>query len=257
MITYIVLAIIVGWLVGISVNYLADVLPLRRRLTRPFCLQCDTTQTLRNYLFWPRRCPLCNHPRGLRVWVVEILFIIASVYIMLYPPEDLGYILGMIVLLFFGVVVVIDLEYRLIMHPVSIAGALLGLVVGILRVGWERALIGGVAGFAIMWLLYMLGVLIIKLVDRMRGQPVNDVALGWGDVNLSGVLGLMLGWELILVGLVVAVLIGGLVSLIYILIKLATKKYHAFMALPYGPFLVLGAAILIYFRDQILALIGG
>jgi len=257
MITYIILAVVVGWLVGILVNYLADVLPLRRRLTRPFCIQCDTTQSWVNYLFWPRRCQVCHHPRSARVWIIEAFYVLASVYIMLYPPADLGYILGIIVLAFFGVVVLIDLEYRLIMHPVSIAGAILGLVVGILRVGWQRTLIGGVAGFGIMWLLYMVGVLIIKLVDRMRGRPVNDVALGFGDVNLAGVLGLMLGWELIIYGLLIAVLIAGVVSLLYIMIKLASRKYHAFMALPYGPFLVVGAAIFIYFSEQILTVIGG
>jgi prepilin signal peptidase PulO-like enzyme (type II secretory pathway) len=67
----------------------------------------------------------------------------------------------------------------------------------------------------------------------------------------------MLGWPLILVGLVAAILIAGLVSLIYIVIKLITGKYQAFMALPYGPFLVLGAVMLIYFRDLVLKLIGG
>jgi len=143
------------------------------------------------------------------------------------------------------------------MHPVSLVGAALGLVVGILRVGWMKALIGGVAGFGIMWLLFMLGVLIIKLIDRARGRPVNDVALGFGDVNLSGVLGLMLGWPLILVSLIVSVLIAGLVSLIYIVIKLITGRYSAFMALPYGPFLVIGAVIFIYFGDLVLKLLGG
>jgi leader peptidase (prepilin peptidase)/N-methyltransferase len=99
--------------------------------------------------------------------------------------------------------------------------------------------------------------LIIKLIDRARGRPVDDVALGFGDVNLSGVLGIMLGWPLIVISLVLSVLIGGLVSLIYIIIKLITRKYHAFMALPYGPFLVLGAIILIYFRDLVLKIFGG
>jgi leader peptidase (prepilin peptidase)/N-methyltransferase len=256
MITYII-AIIIGWQSGIVVNYVADVLPLRRRLAKPFCIQCDTDQTWRNYFIWPRKCPVCGYSRNLRVWVVEGCYIVASIFISLYPPYGLGFILGMIVLVYFGVVVVIDLEYRLIMHPVSLVGVVLGLVVGILRVGLLKALIGGVVGFGIMWLLYMLGVVIIKLVDRARGQPVNDVAFGFGDVNLSGVLGLMLGWPLILVSLVVTVLIAGLVSLIYIVIKLITGKYHAFMALPYGPFLVIGAVILIYFRDVVLKLIGG
>jgi leader peptidase (prepilin peptidase)/N-methyltransferase len=257
MITYYILAIIPGWLVGALVNYLADVLPLRRKLTRPFCIHCDTTQPWLNYLIWPRRCPTCHQPRNIRVWMVEVFFILASVYISYSPPDKIGYWLGLAVLAFFGVVVLIDLEYRLIMHPVSILGAGLGLIVGLVRVGPEKTLIGGVVGFGIMWLIYQLGVLLIKLVNRRRGQPVNDVAFGFGDVNLSGVLGLMLGWPLIWVGLVVAVLIGGVVSLIYLLVMLITRKYQAFAALPYGPFLVLGAVVLIYFSKYILAVIGG
>jgi leader peptidase (prepilin peptidase)/N-methyltransferase len=246
MITYNLLAIIPGWLLGVLVNYLADVLPLRRRLTRPFCIVCDTDQS-----------PACNQRRSIRVWIVEVFFIAASVFISFSPPAKVGYPLGMVVLAYFGVVVLIDLEYRLIMHPVSIFGAVLGLVIGILRVGPVRSLIGGAVGFGIMWLIYLLGVLIIKLVNRRRGPMVNDVAFGFGDVNLSGVLGLMLGWPLIIIGLVIAVLIGGLVSLIYIVVMLVTRKYQAFAALPYGPFLVIGAVLLIYFQDVVAALVGG
>jgi leader peptidase (prepilin peptidase) / N-methyltransferase len=256
MITYI-LAIIPGWLCGMLVNYLADVLPLRRKLTRPFCIACDTTQSWWNYLLWPRQCPTCHTKRGIRVWIVEVFFVIASVWMSYSPPAHIGYGLGMVVLAYFGVVVVIDLEYRLILHPVSIFGAFLGLLVGTLRVGIVESLEGGVAGFVIMWLIYLLGVLIIKLVNRMRGLPVNDVALGFGDVNLSGVLGLMLGFPLILVGLVVAVLVGGLVSLLYILFMLITRRYQAFAALPYGPFLIFGAVVLVYFQNLVLMAVGG
>lgn len=255
MITYII-PILVGWLCGVIVNYLADVLPLRRKLTKPFCIQCDNLQPWVNYLFWPRRCAICNHARSLRVWVIEIIFMAAGLFIYLYPPYRVGYPLGLVVLVFFGVVVLIDLEYRLIIHPVSIVGAGLGLIVGVLRVGWLNAIIGGLVGFGLMWLLYMLGVLLIKLISKVRKQPVNDVALGFGDVNLSGGLGLMLGWPQIIIGLVIAVLIGGVVSLFYIILKIFIRQYQAFMALPYGPFLVVGAVIIIYFRDAVLGLIG-
>jgi len=255
MITYI-LAVIPGWLCGALVNYLADVLPLRRRLTRPFCIQCDTTQSWLNYLFWPRKCPACGLRRNIRVWVVEVFYIVASVMISIFPPVKLGYALGMIVLGYLGIVVLIDLEYRLIMHPVSIFGGVLGLLVGFISVGWWRALLGGVVGYAIMGLFYLLGVFIMKLISRKR-QLTDDVALGLGDVNLCGVLGLMLGWPVVIIGLVVAVFIGGFVSLLYIILKIITRKYQALMALPYGPFLVLGAVILIYFRDLVLQLIGG
>jgi prepilin signal peptidase PulO-like enzyme (type II secretory pathway) len=251
MITY-PLVIIVGWLLGMLVNYIADVLPLRRKLTRPFCIQCDTNQPWLNYLVWPRKCATCTHRRSLRTWVVEIFFILASLWMSRYPPANLGYWLGILLLAYFGVVVLMDLEYRL-----SILGAVLGFLVGLVYVGWWRSLLGGVVGFGLMWLLYQLGVLIIKLVKRRSGPLTDEVALGFGDVNLSGVLGLILGWPAILVGLFVAVLIGGLVSLLYLLFKVLTRQYQALMALPYGPFLIIGAGVLIYFRDWVLAVLGG
>ncbi len=258
MITYIhILAIIPGWLFGALVNYLADVLPLRRKLTRPFCIACDSTQGWLSYLLWPRRCPACQTRRSTRVWAVELFFVVASVLVSYYPPIKLGYWLGMVVLAYFGVVVLIDLEYRLIMHPVSLFGVALGLVVGYLRVGWLYTLLGGVVGFGLMWLLYQLGALLMRLISRRRGQPVSDVALGFGDVNLSGVLGLMLGWPLILLGLVMAVLVGGLVSLLYIVYSLVTHKYRAFMAVPYGPFLILGAFILVFLQNLVSIALGG
>ena len=255
MITYL-LAIIPGWICGAIVNYLADVLPLRRHLTRPFCIQCDTAQSWVNYLFWPRQCPKCGYRRNRRVWLVEGFYVSASVLLAFFPPARVGYVLGLIVLGYLGLVVLTDLEYRLIMHPVSIFGAGLGLVVGFINVGWWKTLLGGVAGFAIMGVFYLFGALIMKLVSRRR-QLVDDVALGFGDVNLSGVLGLMLGWPVILFGLFVAVFIAGFVSLIYIIVKVLTRKYQAFLALPYGPFLVIGAAIFIYFKELLLQLIGG
>jgi prepilin signal peptidase PulO-like enzyme (type II secretory pathway) len=78
-------------------------------------------------------------------------------------------------------------------------------------------------------------------------------ALGFGDVNLSGVLGLILGWPLILPTLFLSILIGGVVSLVYMLTMLAFRRYQLLMAIPYGPFLVSGAVLLIFFRDSVLS----
>jgi leader peptidase (prepilin peptidase)/N-methyltransferase len=71
--------------------------------------------------------------------------------------------------------------------------------------------------------------------------------LGFGDVNLSGVIGLMLGWPLILFGLLVAILLGGVFSALYVGFMLARKKYQAFSAIPYAPFLILSVIYVFYF----------
>ena len=49
---------------------------------------------------------------------------------------------------------------------------------------------------------------------------------------------------------------GGLVSLIYLVVMLGLKRYRLFMALPYGPFLVAGAFVLLFLGARVQALLG-
>lgn len=91
----------------------------------------------------------------------------------------------------------------------------------------------------------------MRWMSRRSGGIDEDEALGFGDVNLSGVIGLMLGWPGIAAGLILTIFIAGIVSLVYLLIRLLTRRYQAFMAIPYGPFLVASAIILLYFIDTL------
>lgn len=252
----IMLIIILGWIAGAMINYLADVLPIYRRFVAPECMQCQAKQSFLNYLIWPRRCIACGKRRGLRTWIVEGVAIVATVWMWAAPPYRLPFVLGYILLIYFGVVVVIDLEHRLILHPVSLVGVALGLVTGIWLHGLRSTLLGGLAGFGGMLGLYIFGIILVRLLSLLRGRGVADgEALGFGDVNLSGVLGLMLGWPGIVAGLFLAVMLGGVVSLLYMVVMIARRRYQAFSAIPYGPFLVAGAVILLYFRDGLITLI--
>lgn len=245
----ILLSALLGLLGGILVNYLADVLPSSRRLSSPVCVYCFEPQPIWNYLFWPKRCPECQHKRPWRVWLVEITFVIISIWLSQSPPDRLGYFLGLLLFFYFGVVVVIDMEHRLILHPVSLVGGVFCFGLGWLMRGLTTTLIGGVAGFSIMLVLHLFGDLFARWLARRRGEVLTEVALGFGDVNLSGVLGLLLGWPGIIIGLVLAILLGGLVSLIYIVVMLVSRRYRTFAAIPYGPFLVASGIILIFFKD--------
>jgi leader peptidase (prepilin peptidase)/N-methyltransferase len=240
---------IVGWIAGVLVNYLADVLPARRRLVSPFCLRCQAPMGWLAYLVWPRRCNGCMQKRSIRCWIVEALFIFGTLWLWLAPPQRLGFVVGLAWLTYFGVVIIIDLEHRLILHPVSWFGAALGLATGVWLHGWLSTLIGGAIGFGIMLAFYWLGVLYVRYIASKKGRPIEEGdAFGFGDVNLSGVIGLLLGWPGILAGLVVAVLIGGAVTLVYLAIMLVTRRFTPNLALPYGPFLAASAIFLLFFR---------
>jgi leader peptidase (prepilin peptidase)/N-methyltransferase len=191
------------------------------------------------------------------VLIVETAYILLTIWIWKSPPEILGFWSGYLLMIYFGVVVIIDLEHRLIMHPISLVGVALGLYIGIVINGILDTIIGGIIGFGIMWLMFKFGELILGWISKLRGQDTDEVALGFGDVNLSGVLGLMLGWPGIVVGLLIAILLGGIVSLIYLVILLIVRRYQLFSSLPYGPFLVAGAILIIYFRDNMISFLGG
>jgi leader peptidase (prepilin peptidase)/N-methyltransferase len=252
------IAVIVGWISGMIVNYLSDVLPYRRSFAAPFCIQCGAPMKLLNYLFWPRRCEICGKHRSIRSWLVEIVFVGFSLWLWYGPPQTFGFFGGLILMLYFGVVTVIDAEHRLILHPVSLVGAALGAVVGVYLHGVYSTLLGGAAGFGLMLILYYLGVVYVQLIAHRKRKLAERRAdsaqeeqgevgegIGFGDVNLSGVIGLMLGWPGIVAGLVLGIILAGIASLGYILYMILSKRYHPNMALPYGPYLVAAAVFLL------------
>jgi len=235
---------------GGLVNYLADVLPHTRRLSRPTCQHCGHPQDWVRYLIWPRRCQNCDRSRQRRVWVVEAIYAGIALWLWYAPSEQLPVYVAFPLLLYFGVVVVIDLEHLVILHPVSLFGALLGLAIGAWLHGLPAALIGGAVGFALMLGLFFFGDFLARRIARRRGEELEEVALGFGDVNLAGVIGLLLGWPEIINGLFLAILIGGVVAAGYYLIMKFTGRYQSYTAIPYGPYLVLGATVALFFPDS-------
>ncbi len=241
------LPLILGWVAALLVNYFSDVLPATRKLSSPVCKQCSAKFAWTDYLLL-KKCSACNHSRGWRTWLTQLLSIVATLYIWFSPPEALGFWLGYLLLIYLAIVFIIDIEHRLVLHPVSYFGVGLGLLVGMQLRGISMTLIGGFAGFAMMFSLYYLGVLFARWMSKRRETVIEEGdALGFGDVNLAGILGLILGWPLISMGILTAILAGGLASLILILGMLALKRYEAFTAIPYAPFLILGAILLLYF----------
>jgi prepilin signal peptidase PulO-like enzyme (type II secretory pathway) len=252
-----ILVIFLGWLAGAVINYIADVLPYKRRLSRPFCHKCEEPQPVVNYLFFPRRCSNCQQRRKPRTWIVEIFMVVSAIWLWYQTDLVMGFWLSLILLVYFGVVVVIDLEHHLIMHPTSAAGGILGLLIGIQLHGLRDTLLGGLAGFAAMLGLYMLGVLFSRFIVRRSQSGFNEEAMGFGDVILGGILGLILGWPAIIAGLFFAIIFAGIISLIYLVVTFFARKYRAFTFIPYGPFMIAGAGALLFFNQYFINTFGG
>jgi leader peptidase (prepilin peptidase)/N-methyltransferase len=256
-----ILPVLLGLAAGLLVNYLADVLPVTRRLSQPACPNCKSSLPWLDYLTL-HACRQCGTRRSLRTWIVLVIAVASFIYFWLFPPIGLGLPLSLIVLTYFGVIIVIDLEHRLILHPTSIFGAVLGLFVGTyvfakfdgFPASMLTSLLGGVAGFVIMFVFYKIGELVARYrAKKMRqaGQAEDDEeAFGSADVILTGVLGLMLGWPNIILGITAGALVGGVVGLLAVIGHFIRHRYaeNSLMTfIPYGPSLVLGAVYVLFF----------
>ena len=250
--TALIPAFLLGGLLGCLVNYLADVLPRTRRFTRPVCPSCDSPFSLQDYLTG-RSCRQCGRSRWLRFWGVVIALAAASALAWQNPPARIGFALGFVLLGYLATVFIIDMEHRLILHPTSLFGAALALALGWMSHGITATLLGGLGGFVIMLVLYGFGWLFTRLrTRRMQSAgeiPDDEEALGQGDVILAAVLGLLLGWPLIWFGLLLGILFGGAFGVLLIISALIRRRYRTqalMLFMPYGPFFILSAYLLIF-----------
>jgi prepilin signal peptidase PulO-like enzyme (type II secretory pathway) len=83
--------------------------------------------------------------------------------------------------------------------------------------------------------------LLLVLITKGKG-------MGLGDVKYGAFMGLLLGYPGIVVGLYTAFLTGALVGVILII----AKKRKFGQIIPFGPFLVLGTVVAMFWGNQLL-----
>lgn len=247
---FIIIPFLAGWLAGLIINYVSDVLPKIRQIDSPIALDENIFSNIKKYLLFQN---FKDHAKKNRVLLTQITILILSTYTWLQPPK-LGYALGMLLMIYLATVFVIDMEHRLILHPTSIVGSILTLILGTVAHGFVPTLLGGLGGFVILLLFYLFGVLFAKMrAKRMIAQgqePDDEEALGAGDVILATILGFLVGWPLIWFCILMSILLGGIVSFLLIVWLIVSGKYNKnalMMFIPYGPYFIISAALLIYF----------
>jgi len=231
-----VLFALLGLLVGGLVNQLGSDLPVRRSLTRPHCPYCGRERpwwqwfALPAYLIGRAGCPSCGAPISLRRPLVEIGLAVAYGYLWIVLAPSVKLVLYLIYGAIFALILITDLEHRLILNVVMYPAMLLAIVASFFRpdMTWWSALAGGAIGFV-----FFLGAALVGNAFFGSG------ALGGGDVKLAAFVGLITGFPLVIEALVLALLIGAGVSLILLVTRVRGLRDY----IPYGPFLIAGAIL--------------
>jgi len=98
--------------------------------------------------------------------------------------------------------------------------------------------------FILSGLVVALPIFLIYFISRER-------AMGLGDVYLSAIMGFLLGWQAGFIALYIAFVTGAIFGLFVIIFK--NKKLKSKIA--FGPFLVIGTVVMLFWGERILEII--
>jgi leader peptidase (prepilin peptidase)/N-methyltransferase len=192
-----------------------------------------------SFLLLKGSCRYCQTPISYQYPLVEGLTGLATVLIGWKFGLSWAFLQALILVCALLVVSFIDLSHQIIPDWISFPGMGIGLLFSWMlgSPGLWSSLIGLLTGGGVLWLLAV-G---YQLLAKKEG-------MGGGDIKLLAMIGAFLGWPGVLVTLLLGSFLGTLAGLVLILIWKKNRTY----AVPFGPFLSLGAIIHLFFGPLLL-----
>jgi leader peptidase (prepilin peptidase) / N-methyltransferase len=240
----ILFAAALGAIVGSFLNVCILRLPAQESIVHPpsKCPKCgsgvrwfDNVPVL-SWLILRGKCRSCGNPISIQYPLIEL----ATALIWAWMASRYGYELdalraALFLTILLGIAMTDAREY-IIPDEFSIGGLVLGLGLSMIH-GWRGvipALIGAAVGFAVLWLIAVIG----KRLFRKE-------AMGGGDIKMMAMVGVFVGWQ----GVFLTIFLGSVVgTLIFGPLALAGKKKDV----PFGIFLAMGAVITFLWGDLVL-----
>lgn len=236
-------AFIFGTCIGSFVNVCIHRIPNSTSIIYPpsACPHCNTqirfydNIPLLSYLWLRGRCRHCNTSISFRYFLVEIIgggFALATLLNFGFTFEGLIYYGFITVLL---IISFIDIDSKTIPDMITIPGIPVFFFASFAlpKVTYIDTALGILAGGGSLFIV----ALTYYLLTKKEG-------MGGGDIKLLAMIGAIIGWKGILFTVFIASAVGTLAGL---LMMLSTKS-NMKMAVPFGPFLSIGAIIYIFFE---------
>lgn len=194
---------------------------------------------LLSYLWLGGRCRACRAPISIRYPLVEATNALG--YLTILWSFGPSWTAALYALLFSALVVVTgtDLTHKMIPNVITLPGIAVGLLgaVTVLPVGVINSVLGLAVGGGILWLLAWLS-------PYLFGKE----GMGGGDIKLLAMIGAFLGWKPALLTIMIGSLTGSIIGISLIALRIIKRDDY----IPFGPFLVLGALLSMFFAQPLL-----
>lgn len=211
---------------------------------RSACIHCGHKITalenipIISYLALRGRCSQCQAHISLRYPVVEAITAFMSGFVAWCFGFSFITIATLILVWALIALAVIDLNTQLLPDDITLPLLWLGLLVNMGNgfTDIHSAIIGAVAGYLSLWLIYW-G---FKLITGKEG-------MGYGDFKLLSAIGAWLGWSMLPLVIIFSSLVGAIVG-IGLIVAAKLKKN---IPISFGPYLVGGALIALFWGEKL------
>ncbi len=184
-----------------------------------------------SYLWLGGRCRYCKTPISWRYPLVELITAVLTVICWIRFDLSIDGAMSLVLTYVLIAIAFIDLEHRLIPNVLTLPMIAIGLIFR----GWQGEIMAGILGGLIGG-----GLLFLVAFFYPKG-------MGMGDVKFLAMAGVFLGWEKALFLLFSGSFLGVLIIIPLMLLKKLDRK----TAFPFGPFLVVGALIALYWEEAV------
>ena len=242
-----IVSIIFGALVGSFLNVCIFRLPKEESIIWPgsHCPQCNKpikfydNIPLISYLLLQGKCRYCKKTISLQYPLVEGITALSSLCLFIKFGPSLSYLFFFAFVAALIVITVIDLYYQIIPDVISLPGIGVGIIASLIlpQIAFFNSLIGVLLGGGS---LFIVGTL-YQWIFKREG-------MGGGDVKLLAMIGAFLGWKAVILTILLSSLIGSITGIIIMVLKGKDFKY----AIPFGPFLSLGAVMSLFYGEEII-----
>ena len=191
-----------------------------------------------SYLLLLGRCRHCRATISFRYPVVEVAAgLFALAVFTRYGLGLQGFLLYALVAALL-VVTFIDMDHQIIPDVITYPGIVIGFVSSFFlsRITYRQSLMGIILGGGIL-LLVALG---YHFLTKKEG-------MGGGDIKLLAMIGAFLGWKATIFTIFVGSVVGTVIGMVVALRTQGGRK----TAVPFGPFLSLGALLFLFFGQEI------
>ena len=242
-----IVSIIFGAIVGSFLNVCICRLPKGESIITPgsHCPHCQTpirfydNIPLISYLLLGGKCRNCKGNISFQYPLVEGITALSSFLLFMKFGLSWSYLFYFIFVASLIVITGIDLFHQIIPDVISLPGIGLGLSASLIipHLTFLNSLTGMLLGGGSLF-----------LVATLYQWLFKREGMGGGDVKLLAMIGAFLGWKAVILTILLSSLIGSISGIIIMVLKGKDFKY----AIPFGPFLSLGAVISLFYGEKII-----